>query len=163
MKYHNITHDDMLNGKGLRVCLWVSGCIHNCLGCHNPTTHDINSGILFDEEAKEEIFNKLKTDYIDGITLTGGDPLHPNNREELTLLSKEIKELFPTKTIWLYTGFTYEVIKDLEIIKYLDVICDSKFDINKRSNKLKWVGSTNQRVIDVKKSLKQNNIILLGE
>lgn len=163
MKYHNITHDDMSNGTGLRVCLWVSGCTHACIGCHNPITHDINSGIVFDNLAKEELFDQLKEDYIDGITLTGGDPLHPKNREDITKLSKEIKELFPHKTIWLYTGFLYEKVKDLEIINYLDVICDSKFDINKRGKSLKWVGSTNQRVIDVKKSNKENKIILLGE
>ena len=85
MNYHNITHNDMLNGDGLRTVLWVSGCSHKCPGCQNPQTWDINSGIPFDEKAKEEIFVSLKNDWIDGLTLSGGDPLHPNNYE--TILS----------------------------------------------------------------------------
>lgn len=163
MNYHNITHDDMLNGKGLRVCLWLSGCTHNCIGCHNPSTHDINSGILFNNDAKLELYQQLDKDYIDGITITGGDPLHPLNREEVTLLTKEIKTLYPNKTIWVYTGFVYEKINNLELINYIDVLCDSKFDINKKSTSLKWVGSTNQRVIDVKETIKNNKLFLLGD
>ncbi|MFI3252296.1 MAG: anaerobic ribonucleoside-triphosphate reductase activating protein [bacterium] len=163
MKFHNITHDDMLNGLGLRVCLWVSGCTHACLGCHNPDTHNPNIGVEFDSNSKKEIFNQLDKDYISGITITGGDPLHPFNRETIIELVKEIKSKYTSKNIWLYTGFLFEEIKDLELIKYVDVICDGKFDINKRSPSLKWVGSTNQRVIDVNKTLINNKIILLGE
>ncbi len=163
MNYHNITHDDMLNGTGLRVCLWVSGCTHNCCGCHNPETHDINSGIPFDDAAKNEIFNQLEKDYIDGITLTGGDPLHPYNLDVITSLSKEIKTKYPDKTIWLYSGFKFENIKKYEILSYIDVLCDSKFELEKTSISLKWIGSSNQRVIDIKKTLKENRIILLGE
>ncbi len=163
MKFHNITHDDMLNGTGLRVCLWVSGCTHKCEGCHNPITHDINSGIEFDEKAKQEIFEQLDKDYISGITLTGGDPLHPKNRDEITKLIKEIKNKYNNKTIWLYTGFMFENIKDLELINYIDVLCDSKFDKDKMNISLKWVGSTNQRVINIKETLVKNKIVLLGE
>lgn len=163
MKFHNITHDDMLNGAGLRVCLWVSGCEHNCAGCHNPITHDPNKGIDFDEAAKREIFDQLDKDYISGITLSGGDPLHPSNINTITDLIIEIRSLYPKKSIWVYTGYLYDDVKELEFIKYIDVLCDSKFDIKKRNISLQWVGSTNQRVIDVKKSLNDNKIILLGE
>ncbi len=163
MKYHNITKDDMLNGKGLRVCLWLSGCTHACPGCHNPITHDINSGVDFDLEAKEELFLELTKDYVNGITLTGGDPLHPRNRAEVTELVKEINDFFPTKTIWLYTGFTFEQIKDLEILNYIDILCDSKYDETMINRNIKWVGSSNQRVIDIKNTLKENKIILLED
>ncbi len=105
MRYHNITKDDMLNGDGLRVCLWVAGCTHACKDCHNPITWDICGGIEFDEAAKQELFETLAKPYISGITLTGGDPLHPQNREPIGALVREIREKFPNKTIWLYTGF----------------------------------------------------------
>ncbi len=163
MKFHNITHDDMSNGAGLRVCLWVSGCTHACVGCHNPITHNPHDGIEFNDEAKKEIFSQLDNEYISGITLTGGDPLHPLNRGEITSLIKEIASLYPNKSIWLYTGFKYEEIKDLELIDYIDVLCDSKFEQDKKNISLKWVGSTNQRVIDIKKTIKEKKIILLGE
>ncbi len=161
MNYHNITKDDMLNGAGLRVCLWVSGCTHNCFGCHNPMTHAINSGILFDENAKEELFIELRKDYIDGITFTGGDPLHPLNISEITKLIKEVRKKFPKKTIWVYTGFMFEHIKELEFIKYIDVLCDSKFEYGNSSMNLRWVGSKNQRVIDVKETINSGEIKIL--
>lgn len=146
MNYHNITHEDMLNGEGLRVVLWVSGCNHNCKGCHNPETHDINSGIPFDESAKEELFGYLEKDYIDGITFSGGDPLHPNNRETVTQLAKIVKNKFK-KTVWLYTGYKYEEVKDLIIMKYIDVLVDDEFKIELKDEKLEWRGSSNQRII----------------
>ena len=160
MNYHNITKDDMLNGDGLRVVLWVAGCSHHCKGCHNPQTWDENSGIEFDENAKQEIFCELEKDYISGITFSGGDPLMCKNRETIGNFIEEIKEKFPTKTIWLYTGFLFDEIKNLPFVKHIDVICDGKFELKNREITAHWVGSTNQRVIDVKKSLEQNKIIL---
>ena len=103
MRYHNITKDDMLNGDGLRVVLWVAGCTHCCDGCQNPITWDPDGGLLFDEAAKAEIFEQLDKDYISGITFSGGDPLHPSNRLDVRSLMAEIKEKYPNKTIWLYT------------------------------------------------------------
>ena len=108
MRYHNITKDDMLNGDGLRAVLWVAGCTHKCKGCHNPVTWDIEGGIPFDDAAKEELFEAIKPDYISGVTFSGGDPLHPANHVEVAVLAKEIKETFPNKTIWLYTGFCWD-------------------------------------------------------
>jgi ribonucleoside-triphosphate reductase class III activase subunit (EC 1.17.4.2) len=159
MRYHNITKDDMLNGEGLRVVLWLSGCTHRCPGCHNPITWDINGGIVFDDNAKQEIFTELKKDYVSGITLSGGDPLHPSLLNEVEQLIKEIKEKFPKKTIWLYTGFDFEDIKNLSFIKNIDVIVDGKFIMSLLDKQLHWRGSSNQRVIDVTKTLKSNKLI----
>ena len=104
MRYHNITKDDMLNGDGLRVVLWVAGCSHMCPGCHNAFTWDAEGGLPFDDAAKEEIFAELKQSYVSGITFSGGDPLFPENRKDVEQLINEIKDKFPDKTIWLYTG-----------------------------------------------------------
>ena len=100
MRYHNITKDDMLNGDGLRVVLWVAGCSHCCKGCQNPLTWDPEGGLLFDDAAKREIFEQLSQSYISGITFSGGDPMHEANRLDVRNLMAEIKEKYPQKTIW---------------------------------------------------------------
>lgn len=160
MKYHNITKDDILNGSGLRVVLWVSGCTHGCPGCQNPVTWNINDGLVFDEAAKEELFLELRKDYIEGITLSGGDPLHPANRREVGALIEEIRAAFPKKTIWLYTGFSWEDIKDLAFIPQVDVLVDGRFRLDLLDNQLHWKGSSNQNVIHVKKSLAEKKLVL---
>ena len=160
MRYHNITTDDMLNGDGLRTVLWVAGCTHCCKECQNPITWDVNGGVPFDEAAKQELFEKLNHDYISGITFSGGDPLHPLNREPITALAKEINETFPDKTIWLYTGFLWEDLQNEEILKYIDVLVDGEFMIDLLDTKLKWCGSSNQRIIDVPASLDAGRVIL---
>lgn len=160
MRYHNITKDDMLNGDGLRVVLWLAGCPHRCPECHNPVTWDENGGIPFDDNAKNELFEIINKPYISGITFSGGDPLLLQNIPELTVLIKEIKEKFPDKTIWLYTGYLWKEIKDLELIQYIDVVVDGRFLVNLKDNQLKWRGSSNQRVIDVKETLKTGNVVL---
>lgn len=166
MNYHNILHDNMINGDGIRVVLFVSGCSIHCKNCQNPQTWNKCSGIRFDENAKQEIFDELKKDYINGLTLTGGHPLEEYNLEELTLLCQDIKKLFPNKTIWLYTGFVYEdILRDYNINKYpilnyVDVLIDGPFIEPLKDNSLKWRGSKNQRVIDLQKSLKSNKVIL---
>ena len=141
MRYHNITKDDMLNGDGLRVVLWVAGCAHGCPGCHNPITWDPEGGLPFDEEAKQEIFDELDKDYVSGITFSGGDPLHEANVRQVTALAKEIREKYPNKTIWLYTGSLWKEVKDLEIAKYLDVLVDGEFQEEKKDNTLHWKGA----------------------
>lgn len=153
MRYHNITKDDMLNGDGLRTVLWVSGCNHNCKECHNPITWDIRGGIPFDMAAKEELFAELEKPYISGITLSGGDPLHPDNREDIGKLVDEICDRFPNKTIWLYTGYDWEEISQLPFIRKVDVVVDGEFVAALKDNKLHWKGSSNQRVIDVQRTL----------
>lgn len=160
MKYHNITHDDMLNGLGLRVVLWVSGCTHKCHKCHNPITWDKDCGLEFDDSAKKELFEELDKDYINGVTFSGGDPLHPNNRECIEILCKEIRKKYPNKTIWLYTGFVWETINKIELIKYIDVLVDGRYIEEFKDSKLHWKGSSNQRVIDVNKSLKKGEVVL---
>ncbi len=159
MRYHNITKADMLNGDGLRVVLWVSGCSHCCKDCQNPITWDPNGGLIFDEEAKQEVFEELSRDYISGLTLSGGDPLYFSNRTDIGKLVREVKEKFPTKTIWLYTGFVWESICNLELIKYLDVLVDGEFIVEQKDNQLHWRGSKNQRVIQVPDSLEQGKVI----
>lgn len=160
MKYHNITHNDMLNGEGIRVILWVAGCNHHCINCHNPETHDPESGIEFDVKASKEIFEELEKDYISGITFTGGDPLHPNNRKDVGLLCYEIKQKFKDKTIWLYTGYDFEEISDLPLLHFIDVLVDGKFEQHLEDINYPWAGSTNQRVIDVKETLKKGKVVL---
>ena len=158
MRYHNITKDDMLNGDGLRVVLWVAGCSHCCKGCHNPITWDPNGGLVFDEAAKQEIFEQLEQPYISGITFSGGDPLHSANRVDVRNLMAEIKQKYPDKTIWLYTGDSWENIKHYPIMQYIDVLVDGEFVQEKKDTKLLWKGSKNQRVINVQKTLKQTDI-----
>ncbi len=157
MRYHNITKDDMLNGDGLRVVLWVAGCSHCCKDCQNPITWDPNGGLLFDEAAKQEIFEQLEKPYISGITFSGGDPLHAANRFEVRNLMAEIKQKYPNKTIWLYTGDSWEAIQHYAIMQYVDVLVDGEFEADKKDVKLLWKGSSNQRVIDVQKTLKQTD------
>lgn len=163
MRYHNITKDDMLNGDGLRVVLWVSGCEHHCKGCHNAVTWDINSGLPFDEKAEKEIFAELDKPYISGITFSGGDPLHPQNREDVAGLIKRVKEKYPQKTIWLYTGYLWNEICGLPFIKDVDVLVDGKFVEELRDVNIPWRGSSNQKVINVKKTLEVGSIVLITE
>ena len=160
MNYFKISNNDMANGIGVRVVLWVSGCEHHCPQCQNPQTWDINHGIKFDDNAIDEIFKFLEKPYISGITYSGGDPLHSNNINEITSLSQKISEKFPHKTQWLYTGFTWETIKDLLLIKNIDVVIDGEYINNLRDITLAFRGSSNQRLIDVKKSLQESKVIL---
>lgn len=168
MRYHNITKADMLNGEGLRVVLWTSGCSHHCHACHNPITWNKDDGLVFDDAAKNEIYEELEKDWCSGITLSGGDPLFLGNREDIAKLVSEIKKKFPDKSIWCYTGYVWEELmeqikddKDLKIIlKNIDVLLDGKFALSLANEKLHYVGSSNQRIIDVKKSLGKKKIYL---
>ena len=160
MRYHNITHDDMLNGDGLRVVLWVAGCSHKCPGCQNPITWDPKGGLEFWQNEIEEIFSYLDKDYVSGITYSGGDPLYIENRDDITDLAKTIRQKYPNKTQWLYTGYWYEDIKDLPMMEYIDVIVDGPFVLSLKDNTLHWKGSSNQRVIDVKHSKEAGKVVL---
>ena len=161
MNYFQITKCDMLNGDGIRVVLWLAGCSHKCKGCQNSYTWDCNAGLQFTEETKTELFEALNKDYITGITFSGGDPLFHSNRKQVAELIKEIKEQFPTKTIWLYTGYMYEELKEFEEIKpvlsNIDVIVDGEFIESLKDVNYHWAGSTNQRI------LKRNDAIRRGE
>lgn len=143
----------MLNGDGLRVVLWVAGCSHCCRECQNPVTWDPDGGLFFDDKAKQEIFSQLDRDYISGITFSGGDPLHSANRPAVRSLMAEIRQKYPDKTIWLYTGDVWENVRHDATMQYVDVLVDGEFEVERRDTRLLWKGSGNQRVIDVKRSL----------
>lgn len=168
MRYHNITKADMLNGDGLRVVLWLAGCSHHCQACQNPITWDANDGLIFDEEAKREVFAELEKSWCSGLTLSGGDPLYVGNRKDVSLLVSEIKSKFPDKNIWCYTGYTWEeLMKEVKedenlkiILNNVDVLLDGRFVLSLALEKLHYVGSSNQRIIDVRSSLDTGNIDL---
>ena len=178
MNYMMIRTDDMLNGDGLRVVLFCTACDHYCKNCHNVETWQASNGIPFNDDAKQIIYNELDNDYIDGITLSGGDPLNINNVDDILAFVTELKEKYPTKTIWLYSGYTFEQImypvitddfnptrdelikKKQDIVKQCDVFVDGEFVEELADVKYPWAGSTNQKVIDVKKTLEANEIVL---
>ena len=157
MRYHNITKDDMLNGDGLRVVLWVAGCSHCCKECHNPITWDPDGGLLFDDVAKQEIFEQLEQDYISGITFSGGDPLHSANRLDVRNFMAEIREKYPNKSIWLYTGYEWKDIWHYPMMRYVDVVVDGEFKVDLKDANLLWKGSSNQKVINVQETLKKTD------
>lgn len=145
MNIENITYPDVNNGLGCRVTLWVSGCAHKCKGCHNYQTWNFNTGKVFDNNIKEELFNVLKLPYIKGLTLSGGDPLCSYN--DVLSLVKEVKEIFPNKDIWLYTGYVMGEIHSFgmqDILPYIDVLVDGKFDIDELDRGIAFRGSKNQ-------------------
>ena len=160
MNYQKISRNDVSNGSGVGMVLWVSGCTQHCFGCHNPETWDFNSGIPYTPEIETEIINSLKPDYISRLTLSGGHPLEAGNIKTVFDLCKKVKSIYPNKKIWLYTGYTWENINGLPILKYVDVLVDGKFVQDLRDITLKWKGSSNQRVIDMQKSLEKGKIIL---
>ena len=206
MRYHDITTADMMNGEGLRVVLWLSGCSHHCYNCQNPVTWDENDGLIFDESAKEELFRELDKDYISGITFSGGDPLHEanlegvldlvteinkrynmqqdivcNNNSDRNILNKNTDRFrlsFPTKSIWLYSGYDYQKVmrqlpnlatkenynmyKRQQIIKQCTVMVDGRYIDSQRNPSKKWAGSDNQRVISIQESLKQRKVVTIG-
>ena len=177
MNYHNITYPDQNNGDGLRVVLWLSGCSHHCYNCQNPQTWDVNSGIPFDESAKEELFRELDKDYISGLTLSGGDPLHEANLDGVLHLVNRFRLLFPNKTIWIYSGYRWSEIfndeiyltkectgwKRRKIVNQCTVMVDGRYIDSQRDITLKWRGSSNQRVIDIQQSLQKGEIVLWTE
>ena len=141
---------DVGNGPGIRVSVWVSGCSHRCKGCHNQNTWKWKQGKVLTQELIEKILKSCEPEHIRGLTLTGGDPLFPKNREGITELCKQFKEMFGnTKSIWLWTGYNYEDIKELNIIKYLDTIVDGKYKEEYKDVSLPYSGSSNQRIINL--------------
>ena len=162
MNYVGITKASFVNGEGVRTVLWVSGCVHHCEECHNPYTWNPDSGMEFTDEIEKELFDVLDRPIIDGITISGGDPLYIYNRHIITRLCKRIRYKYnDTKTIWVYTGYLWEQVKILNIMQYIDVLVDGPY--RKGLESIKWCGSSNQRVIDVQKSLQSNEVVLYGE
>lgn len=148
MNYHEIEKCSISNGTGFRTVLWISGCSLNCKGCHNQQAQDKNSGKPFDENAKKELFDSINHKYVRGVTLSGGHPLEPYNLKDVVELMKEIKERFIDKDIWVYTGYTFSVVKNKmpDVLQYADVIVDGRYIDELRDITLKFRGSSNQRI-----------------
>lgn len=165
MNIAGINYESINDGEGVRTVIYVSGCSHKCPNCHNPQTHDTNYGIEFTDRLQNEIIESIiKRPFISGITLSGGDPLHQNNISDVFNLIKKLKVKFPDKNIWIYTGYKIEsILNDLlrrKIIEMCDVVVDGRYIDELKDLTLKFRGSRNQRLIDVKKTLKENKIIL---
>ena len=160
MRYNKIRKMDIANGPGVRVSIFFQGCEFHCKGCFNKDTWDFCGGKEFTDETINKILELCEPDYIVGLSMLGGEPMHPKNIEGTTKLAKAFKEKYPNKTLWSWTGFTFEGLKDKEVINYLDVLIDGQFKEELFNPKLKWKGSSNQRVIDIKKTLKKNEIVL---
>ena len=170
MNYCGIKKCDIANGLGVRVSLFVSGCTHHCKGCFQPETWDFSYGSEFTAEVRGEILSALAPGYIHGLTLLGGEPFEPENQRELVGFLKEVKQKYPEKNIWCYTGYLLdeELLKPSrarcevtdEMLSMIDVMVDGEFQIDKKNISLQFCGSENQRIIDLKKSLAQNEIVL---
>ena len=169
MHFASIKNFDIANGVGVRVSLFVSGCNHHCKECFNQEAWDFNYGEEFTDNEMNKIIDMLKPDYIKGLTLLGGEPMELVNQKGILPLVKKIKELYPNKTIWCYSGFTFEQIMKMmeewettrELVKYFDVLVDGKFMIEKKDLSIKFRGSSNQRLIDLPKSLEKKEVVLL--
>lgn len=160
MRYNKIRKMDIADGPGVRVSIFLQGCTFKCKNCFNPETHDFNGGLEFTDEVIEEVLNLCDKDFIKGLSILGGEPMHPRNIKGTIRLAKAFKERFPEKTIWSWSGFLMENIVDKEIFNYLDVLVDGQFKEELKNPTLKWCGSENQRVIDVKKTIKKGQIVL---
>lgn len=160
MNYSAIKTHDVANGIGVRVSLFVSGCPHHCKGCFNAETWDYNHGEAFTAETIRNIIDLLTPDWIRGLSLLGGEPLASDNIQTVMCLAKKVKAVLPMKTIWCYTGYTWDEVKKHHIMKYIDVLVDGRFIEAERDITLRFRGSRNQRIIDVQKSLASGEVIL---
>jgi anaerobic ribonucleoside-triphosphate reductase activating protein len=160
MRYANITTCDIANGKGIGVVLWCQGCSLNCPGCQNKCTHDSTDGKEFTKQEEDLIISELRKPYVSRLTLSGGHPLEPYNIEACLSLCKRVKSELPDIKIWCYTGWLWEDVQIFEIMKYIDVLVDGPFVESQRDITLPFRGSSNQRVIDVQKSLEADEVIL---
>ena len=164
MKYNKIRKMDIADGPGVRVSIFTQGCSFNCKNCFNQETHDFNGGKEFNDETLNHVLDLCNNEHIEGLSILGGEPMHPQNIEGTTKLAKAFKEKFPNKSLWAWSGYSFDNdLKDKEIAKYLDVIVDGRYEDDLRNPKLKWKGSENQRVIDVQKSLADSQIVLFKD
>lgn len=159
MNYIKLTKFDTSNGPGIRTVLWVAGCDNHCPGCHNPETWDPNAGTPFRTTVVDEIDESLSHPYIAGLTVSGGDPFYSENITAVTGILSYIKKKHPDKTIWVYTGYSYENLKDLPIMEYIDVLVDGRFILALKDITLPYSGSSNQRIIDIPKSRETGEVI----
>ncbi len=170
MNYGQIKNCDIANGEGVRVTLFVSGCTNRCKGCFQPETWDFNYGQPYTQETEDEIIKLLEPAHINGLTLLGGEPFEPENQRVLVSLVKKVKILYPNKTVWAFTGFTFEQLMNQtphprievtqDLLFNIDVLVDGKYEADKKNIRLKFRGSENQRLIDLPKTFKTGNIVL---
>ncbi len=171
MNYGNIKYFDIADGVGVRTTLFVSGCTHHCRECFQPETWDFGFGEEFTDKEEDEIIASLKDDFVEGLTLLGGEPFEPENQKALLPFLKRVREEVPEKSIWSYSGYTWEELNDpenerchteytMEMLKMLDILVDGEFHIEEKNLGLRFRGSANQRVIDVKKSFERGEPVL---
>jgi len=171
MNYAQLKKRDIANGTGVRVSLFVSGCTHHCKGCFNPETWDFDYGKPFDKETENELLTYLKPDYIRGLSVLGGEPMEPENQKALLPFIRRVKETYPEKDIWIYSGYTFETElngngaavcdETAEILSYTDVLVDGEFMEDRKNLRLHFRGSDNQRIIDVRASLETGKTVVL--
>ena len=158
MRYNLIRKMDIANGPGVRVSIFMQGCIFHCKNCFNKETWDFEGGQEFTDDTINKVLELCNKPEVKGLSILGGEPMHPTNIEGTTKLAKAFKEKYPEKTIWTWTGFKYEDIKDKDVFNYIDVLVDGQYKDELHDPTLKWKGSSNQRVIDIKESKKENKI-----
>lgn len=165
MRYNKIRKMDISDGPGVRVSIFMQGCTFKCKNCFNPETHDFKGGTEFTDETIDKVLSLAKPDHIKGLSVLGGEPMHPVNIDGTMKLVKAFKEKYPNKSVWVWSGFLYDDImeRNKEIFDYIDVLVDGQYDDSLHDPTLKWKGSSNQRVIDVQKSLKNKKIVLREE
>ena len=159
MRYNKIRKMDISNGPGVRVSIFMQGCEFKCKGCFNEETWNFSCGKEFTDETINRVLELSDKEYIKGLSILGGEPMHPKNIEGTKELAKKFKEKFPNKSVWTWSGFLFEGL-DKDVLKYIDVLVDGRYEMDKYHPNLKWKGSSNQRVIDVQKSLKNNKVEL---
>lgn len=160
MRYGEIKETDIANGEGVRVSLFVSGCRNRCKGCFNPETWSFDYGEEYTTKTLDKIIKLLDRSYISGLSILGGDPFEPENLKEVTTLIRLVKFLFQDKTVWVYTGYLYEDLKDLEVMDLIDVLVDGRFIEDQKDISLQFRGSRNQRIIDVQKTKRSGSVNL---
>ena len=162
MRYNLIRKMDISNGPGVRVSIFMQGCSFRCKNCFNKETWDFEGGKEFNNDTIEEVLNLCDQSHVKGLSILGGEPMHPNNIEGTTKLAKAFKEKYPNKNLWVWSGFKFdEDLKDKEALNYIDVLVDGTYNDDLHDPTLKWRGSSNQRVIDVQKSIQNNEINLI--
>lgn len=163
MRYNKIRKMDISNGPGIRVSIFMQGCSFHCKDCFNSETWDFKAGKEFNDEVINKVLDLASLPHIVGLSILGGEPMHPNNREGTIKLAKAFKKRYPDKDIWVWSGYLFDELKDIEGLSYIDTLVDGRFVLEQANPTLKFRGSSNQRVIDVKKSLEAGNAVLRSE
>ncbi len=163
MRYNKIRKMDISNGPGVRVSVFFQGCSFNCKNCFNPETHDFAGGQEFTDDVLQKILDLCQPDFIAGLSILGGEPMHPTNIGGTERLAKAFKERFPNKTVWVWSGFLFEQLAGKGALNYIDVLVDGQFVEEKKNLGLKFRGSSNQRIIDVQRSLKEGRVVTFAD